>query len=84
LKYFLDIKITRSTKGLFISQRKYTLDLLKEIKLGAKPVATPIDSNCKLNLEEGEPLEDIGQYQRLAGKLIYLTVTRPNISYVVG
>jgi hypothetical protein len=37
-----------------------------------------------LNPEEGEPLEDIGQYQKLAGKLIYLTVTRPDISYVVG
>jgi Reverse transcriptase (RNA-dependent DNA polymerase) len=30
LKYFLEIKIAHSSKGLFISQRKYTLDLLKE------------------------------------------------------
>jgi Reverse transcriptase (RNA-dependent DNA polymerase) len=85
LKYFLGIEIAHSTKGLFISQRKYTLDLLKETgKLGAKPVTTPIDSNYKLNPEDGELLEDIGQYQRLVGKLIYLTVTRPDISYVVG
>ena len=60
LKYFLGIEIAHSIKGLFISQRKYTLDLLKETgKLGAKPVSTPIDSNCKLNTEDGEPLKDI-------------------------
>ena len=85
LKYFLGIEIAHSTKGLFISQRKYTVDLLKETeKLGSKPVSTPIDSNCKLNFEDGEPLENINQFQRLVGKLIYLTVTRPDISFAVS
>jgi hypothetical protein len=30
LKYFIRIEITHSLKGLFISQRKYVFDLLKE------------------------------------------------------
>jgi Reverse transcriptase (RNA-dependent DNA polymerase) len=60
LKYFLGIEIVRSPKGLFISQRKYTLDLLKETeKLGCKLVSTPIDSKYKLNTKDCEPLNDI-------------------------
>eukprot|EP00257_Ricinus_communis_P017578 XP_015576049.1 uncharacterized protein LOC107261432 [Ricinus communis] len=43
-----------------------------------------METNVKLNLEDGEPLTYIGQYQRLVGKLIYLTVTRPDITYVVS
>jgi hypothetical protein len=59
--------------------------LLKETeKLGAKPSNTPMETNTKLRLEEGELLADIGQYQRLVGKLIYLTVTRPDISFAVS
>ena len=85
LKYFLGIEIAHSSKGLFISQRKYILDLLEETgKLGSKPVITPVDTNVKLNSEDGESLTDISQFQRLVGKLIYLTVTRPDISFAVS
>ena len=82
LKYFLEIEVTFSNKGLSISQRKYTLDLLKETgKLGWKLASTLIDNKCKLNSEDGEPIKDMNQFQRLIGKLIYLTVTRPDISF---
>ena len=85
MQYFLGIEIATSKKGIFVCQRKYVLDLLKETeKIGSKPVSTPIDYNCKLNCEDGEPLEDINQFQRLVGKLIYLTVTRPDIAYAVS
>jgi hypothetical protein len=60
-----------------MSQRKYILDLLKEIeKLDYKLVSTPIDSKYKLNTEDGEPIEDINHFQRLIGRLIYLMITR--------
>jgi Reverse transcriptase (RNA-dependent DNA polymerase) len=85
LNFFLGIEIAHSPKGLFISQIKYTLDLLKETKkLGCKPASTPTDSNMKLNTEDCEPLKDINHFQRLVGKLIYLTVTRPDVSFVVS
>ncbi|CAL8102029.1 unnamed protein product [Prunus armeniaca] len=46
LKYFLGIEVTRSEHGIFLSQRKYVLDLLKEIgMLGCEPIGTPIEQN---------------------------------------
>jgi Reverse transcriptase (RNA-dependent DNA polymerase) len=48
LKYFLGIEIAHSHGNLFLSQRKYVLDLLKETgKIGCKPSSTPIDSKNK-------------------------------------
>ncbi|XP_028953288.1 uncharacterized mitochondrial protein AtMg00810-like [Malus domestica] len=73
-----------SHNGLFLNQRKYILDLLKEVNMrDAKPTITPLDSKLKPSLE-GTPLTDIRHYQRLVGKLIYLTITRPDITYSVS
>jgi Reverse transcriptase (RNA-dependent DNA polymerase) len=84
LKYFLGIEIARSHKGLFLSQRKYVLDLLKETgKLGSKPANISMDFSQKVT-NSNEPLEDVNRFQRIVGKLIYLTITRPDISYVVS
>jgi hypothetical protein len=61
------------------------LDLLQEIgKLGCKPIDTPIEPNIKLGPNDGEALMDISQFQRLVRKLIYLTVTRPDITFAVN
>jgi hypothetical protein len=82
---FFGIEIAHSSKELFLSQRRYVLDLLKETgKLGAKSAGTPMETNIKLGSEDGEILSDIGQYQRLVGKLIYLTVTRHDITFAVS
>lgn len=85
LKYFLGMEVARSKEGIVISQRKYVLDLLKETGMsGCKPVDTPIDPNKKLgDGEQGESV-DIGQYQRLVGKLIFLSHTRPDIAFAVS
>jgi Reverse transcriptase (RNA-dependent DNA polymerase) len=59
LKYLLGIKIAHSNGNLFLSQRKYVLDLLKETgKMECKPSSTLINSKNKLNNEEGEPLDN--------------------------
>ncbi|XP_021598821.1 uncharacterized mitochondrial protein AtMg00810-like [Manihot esculenta] len=65
LQYFLGIEVAKSKKGIFISQRKYIMDLLKETgMLGCKSAETPIESNHKLQARIGESV-DIGRYQRL-------------------
>ncbi|WVZ85689.1 hypothetical protein U9M48_032584 [Paspalum notatum var. saurae] len=84
LKYFLGIEIARSAKGIFLSQRKYVLDLLSETgMLGCRPAPTPIDPNHKLCATSGDPVNK-ESYQRLVGRLIYLCHTRPDISYAVS
>jgi hypothetical protein len=58
--------------------------LLKEIdKLGVKSVSIPMETNVKLRTNNGEPLPNIGQYQRLVGKLIYLTIW-PDIAFTIS
>ena len=84
LRYFLGIEVARSQKGIFISQRKYILDLLTETgMLGFKPAESPVESNHRLQKGAGEPV-DKERYQRLVGRLIYLSHTRPNIAYAVS
>ena len=81
LKYFLGFEICRSKKGISISQRKYTLDILKDGGLlGAKPVNFPMEQNIKLP-DKGALLRDLSPYRRLVGRLIYLTITQPDITY---
>ena len=76
LKYFLGMEVARSKEGIFVSQKKYVLDLLMEMGfLGSKPVETPTEVNNKLWMDENEDLVNKEQYQRLVGRLIYLSHT---------
>ncbi|RVW35073.1 Retrovirus-related Pol polyprotein from transposon TNT 1-94 [Vitis vinifera] len=85
LKYFLGMEIARSKKGIAVSQRKYVLDLLNETgMLGCKPTETPMDTTVKLEESDGSAPVDKGRYQRLVGKLIYLSHTRPDIGFSVS
>ena len=84
LKFFLGIEVARSKSGLFLCQRKYTLDIISETGLlGSKPVGSPIEQNHKLGLATGMFLPDPEKYRRLVGRLIYLAVTRPDLAYSV-
>ncbi|KAI5341599.1 hypothetical protein L3X38_009474 [Prunus dulcis] len=74
----------RSPKGLYLSQRKYALDILKDSDLiGARPTFFPMEQNLKLNNEDGELLHNPETYRRLVGHLIYLTITRLDIVHTV-
>ena len=52
--------------------------------IDCRPVDSPMDPNQKLTVEEGKLFSDPERYRRLAGKLIYLTITRPDLSFAVG
>jgi hypothetical protein len=84
LKYFLGIEVARSNQGIFLSQRKYVLDVLTEVgMLVCKPADTPIVQNHRLEEYPDQIPTDKGRYQKLVGKLIYLSHTRPDIAYAV-
>ncbi|KAL4376695.1 hypothetical protein GQ457_02G014510 [Hibiscus cannabinus] len=87
LKYFLGLEVARSAAGINLCQRKYTLELLAETGfLESKPASTPIvvtRGSQRLSKTGGVLLKDITSYRRLIGKLLYLTNTRPDISFSV-
>ncbi|GJU08092.1 putative reverse transcriptase, RNA-dependent DNA polymerase [Tanacetum coccineum] len=85
LKYFLGIEVLRSKQGIFMYQKKYVLDLLAEICIvDCKPADTPMIVNQKLYMKKKARLADKGRYQRMVGKLIHLSHTRPDIAHAVG
>ena len=82
LSYFLGLKITHSKDGLYITQAKYASELLSRAGLiDSKTVDTPVKFNAHLTPSRGKPLFNSSLYKRLVGNLVYLTVTRPDISY---
>lgn len=93
LKFFLGIEIMRSKSGILLNQRKYALEMISDTGLhGAKPINTPLETNVKLTTMEYDELtgtiddpihKDITSYQRLVGRLIYLTISRPDINFAV-
>ncbi|KAL0405896.1 UNVERIFIED_CONTAM: Retrovirus-related Pol polyprotein from transposon RE2 [Sesamum latifolium] len=80
-----ELKSLIASNGVSLSQRKYACDLLQEAGLlGTKSVDTPMDSNPDFWNDDGKYLKDKTKYRRLVDKLIYLTVTRPDISFAIG
>ncbi|GJX58289.1 ribonuclease H-like domain-containing protein [Tanacetum coccineum] len=83
LNYFLGISAVRHLKGLFLSQKKYALQLLERAHMvHCNPSRTPVDTDSKLG-PDGVPVQDPTLYRSLAGGLQYLTFTRPDLSYAV-
>jgi hypothetical protein len=71
-------------KLIYVCQRKYTLEILEDASLlASKPASFPMESNLKLSRISGELLPNPTSYRRLVGRLLYLTITRPDISFSV-
>ena len=85
LSYFLGLEVTLSSDGYYLSQAKYASDLFSKAGIiDINIIFTPLEYNAKFTPLDGEPISDATRYRQLIGNLIYLTVTRPDISHAVG
>ena len=73
--HFLGIGVRRTSTGFFLSQTQYMAN--------CKSVATPADTKGKASATDRILIDDATSYRSLAGALQYLTITRPDIAYVV-
>jgi hypothetical protein len=80
LTYFLGFQVKQLKDGTFISQTKYTQDLLKRFGMkDAKPAKTPMGTGGHVNLNKGGKSVDQKAYQSMIGSLLYLYASRPDI-----
>jgi hypothetical protein len=83
--FFLGIEVTRINDGIFLSQNKYAMDLLKRAGMSTcKPINTPLSTSEKLSVHDGEilGLEDATSYHSIVRGLQYLTLTRPDLHFL--
>jgi hypothetical protein len=84
LHHFLGVNVHRTSHGLFLSQQQYALELLERANmLNYNPIATPIDTKCKLFGQDGHTISHPSLYRSPSGALQYLTLTRPDLSYAI-
>eukprot|EP00253_Pinus_taeda_P007367 PITA_07367 len=85
LHYFLGLQVLPSKEGISLSQSKYACDILRHFHMeDCKPAPSPFQSGVKLSVSCTSPEVDATLYRQLVGKLLYLTHTRPDLSFVVG
>jgi hypothetical protein len=83
LNYFLGFQVKQLKEGTFISQTKYTQDLLKRFGMkDAKPAKTPMGTDEHLVLNKEGKSVDQKAYRSMIGSLLYLCASRPDIMLV--
>jgi hypothetical protein len=85
LHFFLGLEINQDASGIKLSHAKYARDLLERFHMtDYKSSPTPFLSGVKLEDGGETPLDDSTLYRQLVGSLLYLTHSRPYLSYAVG
>jgi hypothetical protein len=80
LTFFLVFQIKQTKEGTFISQTKYTRDILKKFGMDkAKPIKKPMGTNGHLDLDLGDTSVNQKVYRFMIGSLLYLCASRPDI-----
>ncbi|XP_040363429.1 secreted RxLR effector protein 161-like [Rosa chinensis] len=85
LTFFLGLQVKQMDTGLFLSQIKYAENLIKKFGLESKKiVSNPMSTTTKLSEDQDGKSVDHALYRSMIGSLLYLTASRPDISYSVG
>lgn len=71
VKCFFGIEVARGESGIFLSQRKYALDIIDEMgMMGCKPISTLLELNHRLLADDGLKCEDPSRFRRVVGHLV--------------
>ena len=85
LHYFLGLEIWQRSGGLFVSQGKYSREILEKFNMhGCKPIDTPLPGGWRKEDATSAEVVDATVYRQLVGSLMYLVNTRPDICYGVN
>ncbi|CAL2225457.1 unnamed protein product [Prunus armeniaca] len=85
LNYFLGLQVLHKNGTLHINQLKYAYDLLQKANLlNSKPASIPLATKVLLSVFDCALISNPTEYCELVGSLQYLTLTRPDISFVVS
>ncbi|GJW19085.1 retrovirus-related pol polyprotein from transposon TNT 1-94 [Tanacetum coccineum] len=83
-RYSLGLQISQSPRGIFLNQSKYALESLKKYGMeSSDPVDTPMVEKSKLDEDTQGKAIDPTHYRGMIGTLMYLTVSRPDLTFVV-
>ncbi|GJZ81323.1 retrovirus-related pol polyprotein from transposon TNT 1-94 [Tanacetum coccineum] len=84
ISFFLGLQISQSPRGIFINQSKYALESLKKYGMeSSDPVDTPMVEKSKLDEDTQGKAVDPTHYRGMIGTLMYLTASRPDLTFVV-
>jgi hypothetical protein len=85
LHYYLGVEVSQHPNQILLSQTKYATELFNKFGMeDCKPSLTLMKKKLKLSKFEEWELVNSTKYKKLVGSLIYLTNTRPNLSYLVS
>lgn len=85
MHFFLGIEVKQSSVGIFISQKKYALEILDRFKMkDCNVVFTPVECGLKLRRNDEGKKINATLYKQMVGSLMYLTSTRPDIMHGVS
>ena len=84
VNYFLGFEAFRDGNGIYLTQSKYTLDLLKKAAMqDCKPCVSPMNLGVSLT-DKGDSFYNPSLYRTIIGSLQYLAYTQPDIAFVVN
>nr|GEU58036.1 uncharacterized mitochondrial protein AtMg00810-like [Tanacetum cinerariifolium] len=84
LSFFLGLQVQQKSNGIFISQDKYVADILKKFDFSTvKTASTPMEPNKALVKDAKVKDVDVHLYRLMIGTLMYLTASRPDITFAV-
>ncbi|KAK6160530.1 hypothetical protein DH2020_003911 [Rehmannia glutinosa] len=85
LTFFLGLQVKQLKDETFISQTKYTRDVMKKFGMEEKSsVKIQMNTSVKMYMDADTKAVDQTRYRALIGSLLYLTASRPDITFAVG